>query len=58
VDKLITDPDIKSSYQKFIDIFPPGTIGGTLTVVFKEVIQMLWTCINKRRAQQPPPQQG
>jgi len=58
VDKLITDPDIKSSYQKFIDIFPPGTIGGTLTVVFKEVIAMLWTCIKKRRAQQPLPQQG
>ena len=47
---LIHHPELKSAYQKFIDIFPPGTIGGTLTIIGKELLAMLWTCIIKRNA--------
>jgi hypothetical protein len=45
---LIPNQTIKTTYQQFIDFFPPGTIGGTLTILAKEILAMLWTCIKNR----------
>ena len=49
VSVLIPSPGIKSAYEKFIDFFPPGTIGGTITIIGKELLALLWSCIKKRR---------
>ena len=49
VSVLIPSPEIKSAYEKFIDFFPPGTIGGTITIIGKELLGLLWSCIKKRR---------
>ncbi len=49
VSELIPSPEIKSAYSKFIDFFPPGTIGGTITIIGRELLGLLWSCIKKRR---------
>ena len=49
VSVLIPSPGIKSAYEKFIDFFPPGTIGGTITIIGKELLALIWSCIKKRR---------
>ena len=35
---LIPHPAIKTAYEKFIDFFPPGTIGDSITIIGKEVL--------------------
>ena len=47
---LIPHPAIKTAYEKFIDFFPPGTIGGSITIIGKELLALLWACMKKRRA--------
>lgn len=48
IEKLIPSPVLKTTYQELIELFPPGTIGGSITIIVKEIVSLLWKCIQKR----------